>query len=479
MMTYAPGKPNRSRAAGPRRMNGPCKGGGALLKCPPLCRFQAIADGHGPGLPAGFMTLFTVGINHESAPVALREKVAILPEQMTEALQDACRVAGLSEALILSTCNRTEVVAVGDGSEAHERALDWLAAYHHVPLADIRACSYVHHEEACLRHLIAVASGLESMILGEPQILGQIKSAFATAQEARTVGGHFHRLFPHVFAVAKRVRTDTAIGQNPVSVAFAAVRLARRIYADLGKTSALLIGAGETIELAARHLAENGVGRIVVANRTLARARDLAERFGAEAVMLSEIPAQLAHADIVIASTASQLPILGKGAVERALKLRRHRPMLMIDMAVPRDIEPEVGDLRDVYLYTVDDLQDIIEENLRARRDAATKAESIISEGVAEFSRQLRALDAVDTLRAYRERAEALRDDELARALHALERGEPPELVLAALARSLTAKLIHAPSVGLRQAGERGDLDRIAWLRQLLDIAADDRGPAS
>jgi glutamyl-tRNA reductase len=342
-----------------------------------------------------------------------------------------------------------------------------------VPLTDLQACSYALTDEACHRHLIAVASGLESMVLGEPQILGQMKSAFATAQEAQTVGRHFYRLFPHIFSTAKRIRTDTAIGQNPVSVAYAAVRLARRIYADLSKTSALLIGAGETIELAAKHLSDNGIQRIVVANRTLARARDLAERFGAEAVLLSDIPDQLVHADIVIASTASQLPILGKGAVERALKQRRHRPILMIDIAVPRDIEPEVADLRDVYLYSVDDLQDIINENMRARHEEARKADSLIDTGLAEYRRQLRTLDAVDTLRVYREQAEQQRDAELERALRALERGERAEAVMAELARALTNKLIHVPSIGLRKAGERGELDRIAWLRQWLALDDD------
>ncbi len=431
----------------------------------------------GTGERTGRMRLFTVGINHQSASIALREKVAILPEQMTDALQDVCRAANLSEAVILSTCNRTEIIGMAEHDDAAQHAVEWLSRSHHVPLADLQACLYSLTDEACHRHLIAVASGLESMVLGEPQILGQMKSAFATAQEAQTVGSYFYRLFPHVFSVAKRIRTDTAIGQNPVSVAYAAVRLARRIYADLTKTSALLIGAGETIELAAKHLAESGIKRIVVANRTLARAHELAERFGAEAVLLSDIPDQLVHADIVIASTASQLPILGKGAVERALKQRRHRPILMVDIAVPRDIEPEVAELRDVYLYSVDDLQEIINENVRARQQEAKKADSLIDEGLAEYQRQLRTLDAVDTLRLYREQAVQQRDAELERALKALERGERPEAVMAELARSLTNKLIHTPSVGLRKAGERGELERIAWLRQWLALDDDSESP--
>ncbi len=309
-----------------------------------------------------------------------------------------------------------------------------------------------------------VASGLDSMVLGEPQILGQMKSAYAVAEEAGTVGGELIRTFPRVFAVAKKVRTDTAIGENPVSVAFAAVDLAGHIFTDLATTHALLVGAGETIDLVARHLAESGVAQIVVANRTLGRARELADRFGAKAVLLADIPDQLADADIVISSTGSQLPILGKGAVERALRMRKHRPILMIDLAVPRDIEPQVGELKDAYLYTVDDLREIVEENLRNRRDEARKADVIIADGVREYSQELRSRDAVDTVKALRSHAEQLRDAELERALKALARGEAPDQVLAALARGLTNKLLHSPSIELKRASAEGR-------REILDVA--------
>ena len=281
--------------------------------------------------------------------------------------------------------------------------------------------------------------------------------------------------FPRVFAIAKRVRTDTAIGENPVSVAYAAVDLARHIFADLNKCNALLVGAGETIELVARHLIEAGVSGIVIANRTLGRARELAQKFGAEAVLLAEIPEQLLDADIVITSTASQLPILGKGAVEQAIKARRHRPILMVDIAVPRDIEPQVGDLRDVYLYSVDDLREIVEQNMRSRHKEARKADQIIAEGVRLYMEDVRSLAAVDVVKDYRRMAEQMREPELQRALRGLARGEDPQQIVAQLARGITNKLIHAPTAGLRQASADGRQDLLAHARKLLGLAAGHR----
>jgi glutamyl-tRNA reductase len=325
---------------------------------------------------------------------------------------------------------------------------------------------------------VQVASGLDSMVLGEPQIFGQIKSAYAVATEAGTVGSELGRLFPRAFAIAKRVRTDTAIGENPVSVAYAAVDLARHIFADLNTCSALLVGAGETIELVARHLIEAGVSRIVIANRTLGRARELAQKFGAEAVLLAEIPGQLLEADIVISSTASQLPILGKGAVEQAIKARKHRPMLMVDIAVPRDIESQVGDLRDVYLYSIDDLREIVEQNMRSRHKEARKADQIIADGVRQYMEDVRNLAAVDVVKDYRRMAEQLRELELQRALRALARGEDPQQIVAQLARAITNKLIHAPTAGLRQASADGRRDLLAHARKLLGLPTEP-GPQS
>ncbi len=417
------------------------------------------------------MSLLVIGINHKSAPLALRERLTFAPERMEEALGDALNQVGLDEAVILSTCNRTEIFAIGEHLEATLNTVrQWLCDYHGVAAEDLQDYLYTLPEREALRHMMQVASGLDSMILGEPQILGQMKSAFAVAAHSGSIGAELGRIFPQVFATAKRVRTDTAIGENPVSVAFAAVNLTQHIFTDLTRTRALLIGAGETIELVARHLAEKGVRDIVVANRTLGRARELAEKFGAEAILLSDIPDHLARADIVISSTASQLPILGKGAVESALKQRKHKPMLMVDIAVPRDIEAEVAELNDVYLYTVDDLKEIVDSNLKNREQEARKADEIIAECVDNYYRQLRALDAVSTVKALRGKMEELRDTELEKARHALALGEPAEQVLAQLARNLTNKLLHSPSSQLRRASALGRNEVINWSRELFEL---------
>jgi glutamyl-tRNA reductase len=420
------------------------------------------------------MNLIALGISHNSAAVEVRERVAFAPEQVSEALLDACAMTGVDEVVILSTCNRTELyVVVPDGLNLGDKArelIDWVANYHHLSARELRECAYHHEGASALRHLVQVASGLDSMVLGEPQIFGQLKSAYVVATEAGTVGTELGRLFPRVFSIAKRVRTDTAIGENPVSVAYAAVDLAGHIFSDLSRCNALLVGAGETIELVARHLIGAGVKQIVIANRTLGRARELAQKFGAEAVLLSEIPLQLEEADIVITSTASQLPILGKGAVEQALKVRKHRPVLMIDIAVPRDIEPQVGELRDVYLYSVDDLREIIDQNLRVRSSEARKADLIIDEGVRLYAEEVASLAAIDTVKEYRTMAENLAERELQRAQRALARGEDPRQVLAQLSRAITNKLIHAPTTGLKQASVDGRQDLINSARRLLGL---------
>ncbi|RLA53944.1 MAG: glutamyl-tRNA reductase [Gammaproteobacteria bacterium] len=428
------------------------------------------------------MNLIALGINHNSAAVEVRERVAFAPEQVNEALVDACAGAGVNEVVILSTCNRTELYAiVPDGIALADKAMqliDWVANYHHLSAQELRQSAYHFEAQQALQHMVQVASGLDSMVLGEPQIFGQLKSAYAVASESGTVGSELGRLFPRVFSIAKRVRTDTAIGENPVSVAYAAVDLAGHIFADLSQSNALLVGAGETIELVARHLIEAGVSKIVIANRTLGRARELAQKFGAEAVLLAEIPEQLLDADIIITSTASQLPILGKGAVEHAIKARKHRPFLMVDIAVPRDIESQVGDLRDVYLYSVDDLREIVDQNLRSRRDEACKADLIIAEGVRQYVQDMRSLGAVDAVKEYRQMAEQLREQELQRALCSLARGDDPQQILAQLARTITNKLIHAPTAGLRQASAEGRLDTVASARKLLGLEEAGQTPA-
>lgn len=420
------------------------------------------------------MNLIVLGINHNSAAVEVRERVAFAPEQVGDALMDACDELQMEEVVILSTCNRTEVYAIVPGGQSPphkaQDLITWMANYHHLSATELHSCAYLHESEQALRHLVKVASGLDSMVLGEPQIFGQLKSAYAVARDAGSIGSDFGRLFPRIFSLAKRVRTDTAIGENPVSVAYAAVDLAGHIFSDLSACNALLVGAGETIELVARHLIEAGVSNIVIANRTLDRARELAQKFGAEAVLLADIPQQLIDVDIVISSTASQLPLLGKGAVEEALKVRKHRPYLMVDLAVPRDIESQVGELRDVYLYSVDDLREIVDQNMRSRKDEACKADSIIDEGVDKYLEEIRSLGALDAVKEYRSMANQLQERELQRAQRALARGDDPQQVITQLARAITNKLIHAPTAGLKKASAEGRQDLLNNACKLLGL---------
>ena len=414
------------------------------------------------------MSITAFGINHKSASVDLRGRIAFAPETVVESLQAAQVTIGADEVALLSTCNRTEIYLSGDISD--EQLLDWLAASKRLERADLEVCYYCYRDHQAIRHMISVASGLDSLVLGEPQIFGQIKSAYSVGREAGTVAADLNNAFQQAFAAAKRVRSETAIGQNPVSVAYASVSLAEQIFADLKNAHALLIGAGETIELVARHLQDKQVGQITVANRTLTRAQTLAEDFSAEAILLSDIPDYLHRADIIISSTASQLPILGKGAVESALKLRKHKPIFMVDIAVPRDIEPEVEELEDVYLYTVDDLEEVIQDNLRARQTAADLAMDIVDQEVKNWSAKQRALAVVDTIRAFRDSAELIRDAEVEKALASLERGQDSTDVINALARNLTNKLLHKPTTKLKQASEEGRDNTIDATHELFDL---------
>jgi glutamyl-tRNA reductase len=433
------------------------------------------------------MALVLLGINHNTANIDFRERVAFPPEKVADAIQRATSLPALDELVIVSTCNRTELYAQIDLGEAalgdpecelddatlreqELRLLDWLSQYHGLDRAEVQRSTYFHWRQDVVRHLMRVACGLDSMVLGEPQILGQIKSAYAVSKELGVVSGTLGRAFQEAFSIAKQVRTDTAIGENPVSVAYAAVTLAEQIFSDLGSLHALLIGAGRTIELVARHLTDKGVKHIVVANRTLQNAVELGEKFGAAGVLLSDIPEQLVKADIVVSSTNSQLPLLGKGAVESAIKRRRHKPMLLVDLAVPRDIEPQVGEIADAYLYSIDDIRDVIDDNVKSRTEAAAQADSIINRGVEEYLRRMRSLNAVNTLRAFREKAELLRDREVEKALRALEKGDPAPQVLEALARGLTNKLIHSPSVQMKKASADGRDDVLLLTRELYEL---------
>ncbi len=415
------------------------------------------------------MTLTALGINHKTAPVALREKVAFTPDSLVAALASLKQIDGIEESVIVSTCNRTEVYVKGAGEAA--LLLDWLSAFHDVKREDIEQNSYLYQQEDAVKHVMRVASGLDSLILGEPQILGQIKQAFSDAKHSGTVGAEFERLFQHTFSVAKKVRSETEIGANAVSVAFAAVQLAKHIFSALPKRSVLLVGAGETTELVAQHLKEQGVQRLAVANRTVARAENLAANLGADVLTLSQLPEHLHDFDIVISSTASQLPLIGKGMVEKALKQRRNMPMFLVDLAVPRDIESQVNELGDAYLYTVDDLQHIVEQNLASREMAAQDAEKIIDDQASVFLSWKQAQHSIDLVRQYRQKGMASRDELVARAMNQLSEGRNAEDVVQELAYKLTNALMHGPTRVLRDAAHENNAALTQWLGQAMDLA--------
>ncbi|MGB1580633.1 MAG: glutamyl-tRNA reductase [Nevskiales bacterium] len=399
------------------------------------------------------MRLIVIGLNHKTAPLALREAVAFGSEQLGDALQALNKLPNVAEAALLSTCNRTEIYAVAS-AQGDTQITEWLQNHAQAHGAELTEHLYHHSERAAVMHSLRVAAGLDSMMLGEPQILGQMKQAYQAARDAQACQSLLSRLFEHSFASAKKVRTETEIGANPVSVAFAAVSLARRIFADFSSHSALLIGAGETIELAARHLADQGLGRMVVANRSPERARALADHYRGYAIGLDAIDAHLAEADIVLSSTASPSPILNKASVKAALKQRRRKPMFMLDLAVPRDIAPEVAELEDVYLYAIDDLQDVIEDNLRNRQDAARYAQAMLELRADEFMRWLASRDAAGMVAALHRHSQTEQQAVLEKARRLLAQGQNPEDVIEYAASHLAKRLLHAPSVALRQAGD-------------------------
>ncbi len=404
------------------------------------------------------MHLATLGINHHSAPLQLREQVVFQVERLHAALQEFIGRRFAREAAILSTCNRTEIYCATDNSATLAETAQWLAAYHRLDAAALAPYLYRLDHERAVRHAFRVAAGLDSMVLGEPQILGQMKEAAKSAENAGAMGTYLHQLFQRSFAAAKEVRSSTAIGAQSVSMAAAAVRLAARIFPSLSETHVLLIGAGEMIDLSATHFAAQNPASITVANRTALRAQQLVARLGlngaqARAIRLGELPAELHKFDVVVSCTASSLPILGLGLIESALKKRRHRPMFMVDLAVPRDIEPEAARLDDVYLYTVDDLGGVVQEGLQARQGAVAQAEAIIDTRVQGFMHWLETRASVPLVKRLREQADTTRAEELQRALKALALGKPAAEVIEALSRSLTNKLMHPPTAALTQAG--------------------------
>ncbi|ESH35341.1 glutamyl-tRNA reductase [Salmonella enterica subsp. enterica serovar Choleraesuis str. 0006] len=416
------------------------------------------------------MTLLALGINHKTAPVSLRERVTFSPDTLDQALDSLLAQPMVQGGVVLSTCNRTELyLSVEEQDNLQEALIRWLCDYHNLNEDDLRNSLYWHQDNDAVSHLMRVASGLDSLVLGEPQILGQVKSVCGFAK------GHLNasaleRMFQKSFSVAKRVRTETDIGASAVSVAFAACTLARQIFESLSTVTVLLVGAGETIELVARHLREHKVQKMIIANRTRERAQALADEVGAEVISLSDIDARLQDADIIISSTASPLPIIGKGMVERALKSRRNQPMLLVDIAVPRDVEPEVGKLANAYLYSVDDLQSIISHNLVQRQAAAVEAETIVEQEASEFMAWLRAQGASETIREYRSQSEQIRDELTTKALSALQQGGDAQAILQDLAWKLTNRLIHAPTKSLQQAARDGDDERLNILRDSLGL---------
>jgi glutamyl-tRNA reductase len=423
------------------------------------------------------MQLLSIGINHHTAPVALRERVAFPLEQIRPALQklkaawqgrdsargNAARIApsterlafgsdALSEAAILSTCNRTEIYCATDDRAAHEHAIEWLSAYHGIPADELAPHVYALPQSEAVRHAMRVASGLDSMVLGETQILGQMKDAVRTASEAGAMGTYLNQMFQRTFSVAKEVRGHTDIGAHSVSMAAAAVRLAQRIFDKISSQRVLFIGAGEMIELCATHFAAQNPRELVVANRTPERGSRLAERFGGKAIPLADLPERLHEFDIVVSCTASSLPIIGLGSVERAIKARKHRPIFMLDLAVPRDIEQEAGQLEDVFLYTVDDLGTVVREGTAMRQAAVAQAEAIIETRVQGFMQWLEQRSVVPVIRHMQTQADALRRVELERAQKMLARGDDPAAVLETLSQALTNKFIHGPTHALTHA---------------------------
>ena len=413
------------------------------------------------------MHILACGLNHKTAPIEVRERALFTDAATPDALHSLLALPAVNEAMILSTCNRTELYTHVDDPTVVPA---WLAEHHGLKPDQLQPHLYHYHDENAVKHIMRVASGLDSMVLGESQIMSQLKSAYAVAREAGGVGKQFDRLLQDVFSIAKQVRTGTGIGRQPVSVAYTAVNLAKHIFSELSRCNVMLVGAGEMIELCAMHLTNQGVRRMLFANRTVERANDLAQQFTGHAIKIADIPVYLKEADIIITATASQLPIFGKGAIETALKLRRHKPMFMVDIAMPRDVEAEVGELEDVYLYNLDDLQYVIDENLKSRQAAAEQAESMIDIHVKHMLREWHALEQTDVLCAYREKMETLRDDALLKVLNKLQQGEAPDKLLTELARNLTNKLLHEPTVNLRRAAFDGEKDLLLLAKKIFNV---------
>ena len=419
------------------------------------------------------MALLTLGLSHHTAPLATRERLAFTDAEIPEVLTRLRALPGIEEAAILSTCNRTEIFCVA-APEDEGRLLEWWQRERQVPPGSLDQHTYRFRDRSSVLHSLRVASGLDSMVLGEPQILGQMKQAFAQAQGVRSMGPVLYRLFQHAFSVAKLVRSETEIGAHPVSIAYAAVQMAQHIFSDLKSQTALLIGAGETVQLLARHLKKQGVARIIVANRSLERAQALATTLQGYAIGLDDLPTHLPEADLVISSTGARGLILGRETVALALSRRRRKAVLMIDLAVPRDLDPGIAQLEDVYLYTLDDLRAVIAGNMKVRENAAKQAEALVEDHAQHFEKWLESRDAGSTIRRLRERARKDRDDVLLKASRKLAAGETPEAVMAFVADTLANKMLHAPSKALRSADAVEQALLLDAAQKLFDLPEDD-----
>ncbi len=417
------------------------------------------------------MRLQILGLNHNTAPIEIREQVVFAGGEVSRACERLTDIDGVDEAVLLSTCNRTEFyVITSDGGR--DRLQDWLRDERSLDPGFIDSLFTLDTEEA-IRHVFRVACGLDSMVLGETQVLGQLKDAFRSAQQAGTVGQQLGRLFQHTFSVAKKVRTDTEIGANPVSIASASVRLAQQFFAGFTKHTALLVGAGVTIELVAKHLVGKDIGRLFVANRDVERARNLASKFGGYAVPLSELEGTLPEADILITSTAAPEAIVTTNMVKAAMKTRKRRPVFAVDIAVPRDIEPEVAKVQDVYLYTIDDLQKVIQEGQTSREAAAVDANRILDDEIRRYLSIERAKKASPLIVALREQGETIRDGVLREAQRRLDKGVDSREVIEFATAMLMKKMLHNPSVRLREAAEHEDVEIIDATRNLFGIDED------
>jgi glutamyl-tRNA reductase len=420
------------------------------------------------------MPLQILGLNHNTAPVEIREQVVFSGDDIARALGSMSSLPGVEEAVLLSTCNRTEFYVITDDAGGG-RLRTWLHDDRNLD-PSFGETLFTLDDDAAIRHIFRVACGLDSMILGEPQILGQLKDAFRHAQDAGTLGNQLNRLMQHTFAVAKKIRTDTEIGASPVSVASAAVNLANQFFAGFKKHTALLVGAGATVELLAKHLESRNIGRLFVANRNIDRARELAGRFGGFALPLSEIEGTLPEADILISSTASPVPVISLAHMKAAVKARKRKPIFAVDIAVPRDIEAGVGDLEDVYLYTIDDLEKVIQQGQGNRQAAAIEANKLLDDEIHRYQSIERSKQAVPVIAALREQSESIRDEVNAQAQRRLARGESPSDAIEYATAALMKKLLHGPSVSLRKAGENSNEELIDAARALFNLDKDQQG---